>query len=390
IFHLVLITSPKMTKWNNSYFILYVLSRILEALKFNFAFAGHGGRYVKKGLDPDKYLIWKKVLLGVVISIPVLFIVLQLLMAADSQFERIIGGFPQWLEVINAESFFRILVVLIYTCGFFGLLQVLFKKQIQVMRQENEKKSFALDGVIAVTVLVLFNAVYVLFVIVQFKYFFSGTLQGDYTFAQYARRGFFELLFVTMINLSITVAVIALVSPSGKGAKKFIQSMLTVLVLTSGVILSSAFLRLLMYEDAYGFTFTRVLVHSFMIFLMLILSFTAVKIWLEKVSLFHFYFITSLIYYTAINIVNIDQIVVKQNMDRYESTGKIDVQYLSHFSSTGVLGLIDLYKKKPNIPELRNELTHQKNWVRNGESHWQSYNLIRSRAAEQLKNLSIK
>ena len=109
---------------------------------------------------------------------------------------------------------------------------------------------------------------------------------------------------------------------------------------------------MLMYEEAYGYTFTKVLVQTFMIFLTIMMMYTLIKVWLEKLSLFHFYFITSIIYYTSINLVNINQIVVNKNIDRYEQTGKIDVHYLNHTSLTGVLGLIELYKKKSPILKL--------------------------------------
>jgi len=335
-------------------------------------------------------LIWKKVLIGVVISIPVLAVVLRLLVSADSQFERIVGGIPDWFRVVDAESCFRLFAILIFTAAFFGLMQVLFQKHMKVIKQEANVSQFQkLDSIIMITVLILINAVYVLFTIVQFKYFFSGTLQGDMTYAEYARKGFFELLFVTMINLSITIVVLTFGDRGKKGVQRLTQLMLTILVLSSGVMLSSAFLRLSMYEDAYGFTFTRVLVHSFMIFLVVIFTYTLVKIWVEKLSLFHFYFITSLIYYTAITVIDLDNIVVKENMNRFEHSGKIDVHYLNSLSATGVLGLIDLYEKDPKIPDLQTILLERQKEARTNSLPWQSYNLKREQVTKKLQNLQI-
>jgi hypothetical protein len=225
---------------------------------------------------------------------------------------------------------------------------------------------------------------------VQFKYFFSGTLQEDLTFAEYARKGFFELLFVTLINLSITVFVITFVNQTTSVMRRLTQIMLTILVLASAVLLTSAFMRMGLYEEAYGFTFTRVLVHSFMIFLVVIFTYTLVKIWVEKLLLFHFYFITSLLYYTAITVINLDTIVVKQNIARYETSGKIDVFYLSKMSSTGVLGLIDLYEKDKNIPDLKRVLQERKNEALIEDAPWQSYNLKRAQASTELKKLELK
>ena len=165
---------------------------------------------------------------------------------------------------------FRFVIILIYTFGFFGFMQVLLQKKNPIVQKEGAFKPIVMDGIITLTVLLLFNLVYILFIAVQFKYFFSGTLEDGFTYAEYARRGFFELLFVSLINLSITIASYYVYEKMLGHLKKAIRLALTVLVLSSGVLLVSAIMRMSMYEDAYGFTFTRVLAHSFMIFLMVI------------------------------------------------------------------------------------------------------------------------
>lgn len=389
IFHLALITSPKKTEWNKLGFLLYTLLRLGGSLRYNALFAAHMGRLVKKSSKPEHYLVWKKVLIGVAISIPILSVILNLLISADAQFERLLGRLPDLLS-FNPEHVFRIIIVLIYSFGFFGFLQVLLYKKVRIAQKENTSQAFSLDGIITLTVLLLLDLVYGLFVAVQFKYFFSGTLDAGYTYAEYARRGFFELLFVTLINLSVTTVVITFTKSVTNFVKKAIRVGLSVLILSSGVLLISAFMRMAMYEDAYGFTFTRVLVHSFMIFLMVILAYTLVKVWLERLSLFHFYFITSLIFYVGINVVNLDKIVVDRNLARYEATGKIDIHYLNSLSSTGVLGLIELYEENPAVPELERLLKDRKIDREYFKSdNWQSQNLTRNRAYERLKALDL-
>jgi hypothetical protein len=390
IFHLVLVTSPQNFQWNQPAFLAYIFSKLIESLKYNVRFAALFRKGFKKSVDEDKLFVWKKVCIGIVISLPILLVVLRLLISADSQFERLIGGIPQWFQIIDVESVMRLIVILIYTVAFFGFMQILFKKQINVIKQQVNSQMVQLDGIITITVLVIINAVYLLFTLVQFKYFFSGSLQADFTFAEYARKGFFELLFVTLINLSITVIVLIFVNRTTSVLKRITQILLTILVLASAVMLSSAFLRLGMYEDAYGFTFTRVLVYSFMIFLVVIFTYTLVKIWVEKLSLFHFYFITSLIYYTTITVIDLDKIVVKENMNRFQTSGKVDVHYLNSLSSTGVLGLIELYKIDQNIPDLRTILQERKNEAMTKSSPWQSYNLKHEQVLTELKKLELE
>ncbi|WP_147534609.1 DUF4153 domain-containing protein [Bacillus marasmi] len=389
IFQLILMTSQKTIKWNKATFLLYIFSRLVQSIKYNLRFASTLSKIIKQSVNEDKYVLWKKIAIGLIISAPVLFVIISLLMSADSQFERMMGDIPKLFEIINMEDFMRFVIVLIYTFVFFGLLQVIFQKQISAIIND-KKTTLNIDAVISITVLILINIVYILFTIVQFKYFFSGSLQGDLTYAEYARKGFFELLFATLINLSITVLILQFVKPASLFIKRFIQVLLTTLILSSGVMLVSAFIRLNLYEEAYGFTLIRVLAHSFMIFLVLIYLYTLFKIWIEKLSLFHFYFISSLLYYTGMNLIDVEKFVVEKNLNRYDQTGKIDHIYLNSLSYSGILGLIELHEKNSNIPEVKQILLERKEQFSNDDFSWQSYNLKREYVLDRLKTINIK
>ncbi|MEK3886202.1 DUF4153 domain-containing protein [Bacillus sp. FSL K6-3431] len=389
IFHLALITAPKKAEWSSLHFIFYIMQRLVDGIRYNVRFTKHISGNFKRSSNEDHYKVWKKILIGIAFSLPVLFIILSLLTSADAQFEKLLGNIPNLISV-RSDLVFRIAVILIYTCSFFGFMQILLQKNNYIIKREDTVKPITADGIVTITMLLLLDLVYVLFVAIQFKYFFNGALDESYTYAEYARRGFFELIFVTLINLTVITAIIQFTKSILGLLKRTIRIALTVLVLSSGVILISAFMRLTMYEDAYGFTFTRVLAHSFMIFLMVILAYTFVKIWLEKLSLFHFYFITSLIYYAGINIVNLDSFVIDRNIDRFETTGKIDTNYLSNLSSSGILGLIEIYEQNPNVPGLEKLLKQRKTereYLKNDA--WQSYNLTKNKAYIKLGELDL-
>lgn len=389
IFHLTLITSPKNFEWSNLYFLSYVFRRLIDGVRYHAKFTSYVSKLLKGNNDPKRYEVWKKILIGVGISVPFLVVILNLLISADAQFERLLNSFPNLLS-FRLDYLIRLAIILLYTFGFFGFLQILLQKHLQKEGERKPTNSISIDGIITLTVLLLLNLVYILFVVVQFKYFFSGTLEDGYTYAEYARRGFFELLFVTLINLSVTTVVIGFTKTVQGFLRNSIRLALTILILSSGVLLVSAFMRLTMYEDAYGFTFTRVLAHSFMLFLMVILAYTLIKIWLEKLSLLHFYFISSLIYYVGINVINLDRIVVEQNISRFESTGKIDIHYLNGLSATGTIGLMELYERAPHVPGLE-ELLKQRKAEREyiKPDSWQSHNLIREKAYEKLGELKF-
>ena len=201
IFHLALITSPKKLEWSNLFFIWYTLLRLIDGIRYNAIFTKHIAKLLKGNSNKKGNDVWKKVLIGIVISIPFLFVILNLLISADAQFERVLSGISDLLS-FRTDNIFRLIVILIYTFGFFGFMQALLQKNINIAQRNSAHQPIVADGIITLTVLLLLNMVYVLFVAVQFKYFFSGTLDDGFTYAEYARRGFFELLFVTLINLS--------------------------------------------------------------------------------------------------------------------------------------------------------------------------------------------
>ncbi|HET6872198.1 MAG TPA: DUF4173 domain-containing protein, partial [Sporolactobacillaceae bacterium] len=225
--------------------------------------------------------------------------------------------------------------------------------------------------------------------LIQFKYFFGQTLQGDLTYAVYARRGFAELIIVTVLNLTVLVSVLAFVKLTRTRLWALIQFMLSLLVVYSGVLLVSAYIRLSMYEEAYGFTMLRLLVQAFMIFLSLIFVYTLITIWLRQLSLVRFYLLSSLIFYGLLNLVPLDQIVIENNLNRLEQSGKIDVNYLNRMSSSGVMSLINLYHRRPDLPGLKETLERDKIEAAKDPSSWRSYNLEKQQANKQLKDLVL-
>lgn len=388
VVHLVLITSPKWMNWDRWSFLLLILAKLREAMKYDIRFFSIMGKKLKKGKDDTNLQLIRRITCGLLISVPFLFIIIVLLGSADVQFANLIGRIPGSIFSGNLlEIEFRTFTVIIYTMMIFGFLQVLRRKRM-IVRDQAVKIAATWDGVMILPILILMNVIYVLFTIVQFKYFFSGSLQEGFTYAEYARRGFFELLLVTMLNLSIIICILTFVKHQ-RIIMTFIRVLLTLLILFSGVMLSSAFLRLFLYEEAYGFTLARVLPHTFMVFLMIIFAYTLLKVWMDRLSLLHFYFITAVIYYTLLNVVNIDQFIVEQNLNRYEKTAKIDVYYLNGLSYSGLSGLIDLYETNPSIPMLKDILKERQAEERLSSQTWQSYNFSKNKVLDRLEKLSL-
>jgi len=107
-----------------------------------------------------------------------------------------------------------------------------------------------------VTVLAALDLLFGVFVGLQFAYLFGGfdTLAATgLTYAEYARRGFFELVVAATI---VGLLVVGLEATVERRSRAYVASLVGLMVLTA-VILASALLRLRLYQDAYGWTELR-------------------------------------------------------------------------------------------------------------------------------------
>ncbi|MFC0470157.1 DUF4173 domain-containing protein [Halalkalibacter kiskunsagensis] len=389
-FHLVLLTSSTHMKWYQWAFITHVLSYFGYAFHYLSRYAAVGKRTLKQNMQPSMYNNLKMIFLGLVISVPLVMAVSVLLMSADEQFETFLSGFPRWLMTLQwGDNLFRVLFGLFVGLFTFGFIQSVTQPKYR-LQDKKEPTSIKWNEILTVTVLVSLNLLYFLFVFVQFQYFFQGSVQEGLTYAQYARRGFFELVFVTLINWTVFLSVIHFVQTGSKKLKSVIKVLLSFMILSSGVMLLSAFIRLMLYEQEYGFTTTRFLVYSFMIFLGIIFMYSLVKVWLKKLSLARFYFFTAIVCFTILHCIHMDEIIAKQNIQRYDETGKVDIYYLNTLSGAGTLALIHLYEQDPTIPNLENLLQDKKRNLQQSHVKWQEFNIIERDARDQLEKLKLK
>jgi hypothetical protein len=232
----------------------------------------------------------------------------------------------------------------------------------------------------------MINVVYVLFVTVQFSYLFGawdGILPQNSTYADYARSGFFELILVTAINFAILLLSLLALGKAKAGLQIFIRILLYILVLCSIVMLYSAYSRLALYEEAYGYTEIRFLVHSFMIFLALLLVLASVRISRKDFPLVKWYIVLGLLSYVIMNYLEMDRIIAAQNIARYEASGDLDTDYLTGLSWEAVPKLIAFSKQEHGL--LDKNLREK--WSNRGDStqEWPSFNVSRTRGQQALE-----
>ncbi|MGD6802851.1 DUF4153 domain-containing protein [Rossellomorea vietnamensis] len=390
IVHCVLITRKKRVDWNSFGFIGYMFTFTGKWITFVISRLLVPKKIFASRMQAQSFRTLKMIVLGVLISLPLVFFTGLLLMSADRHFAELVELFPlQMLDLSIGDELLSLAFILIVSLLLYTFVRILRRDHSSYSRQLKNKK-VKLEGIIVITVLIFLNGLYALFTFVQFQYFFSDTLISGLTYADYARRGFFELIVVTLINWTIVVAVIKTMDMETKKMNVLINALLSLLVGMSGIMLYSAGMRLTLYEEAYGFTMARILAHAFMVWIGVILTFTFIKIWYNTLSLSRFYIISTFVFYSALNIVDLNGLIVQKNLDRYQETERIDVFYFQQLSAAGTLGLIELYKENPDVPGLREALVKEMENAEYYKESWQSSNLVKKQAREALKDLEIR
>ncbi|MCP3742123.1 DUF4153 domain-containing protein [Rossellomorea sp. BNER] len=383
---LMMITMPKSIVWYRLQFFGYYFQMLFIPFRYIGDLLKLFSAKLQCKLNRHENKTFKKIVHGLLISVPIILFATILLVSADHQFARLLGEIPHYFMRFDIVDAIRLIYILVIGLGIFLFVGSMLNYNI-VSKEVGKKIENRWDSITIITVLIVLNGLYVLFAAVQFQYLFNDSLVTGLTFSQYARRGFFELITVSILNWTILISVIKF--QNRDGLRRVVQAMLSLLIIMTGILLYSAFIRLQLYEEVYGYTILRVLAHSLMIFMAIILVYTFIKVWITRLSLIHFYFITAILYFSFLNVWDIDGWIVSKNIDRYERTGKIDMHYISGLSYSGTLGLVELYKQNPNIPELKQLLEWKKEDMRWNKDHWQSYNITGEKAKKALQKLDL-
>lgn len=314
-----------VSKWNfGKYFasILGVVFGALASLDDPFADAATYQKRSKKAGHSQMLYI----LIGVAISIPLLIVIIALLFTADIVFAEFIADL---FEKINFGDIVGILLTLLAVWfGAYCAFRYLGKHKISNTCVDSRK----LEPLIAITVLSLISIVYLFFSIIQILFLFWGEMQlpESYTYAEYAREGFFQLLFVCILNL-----VIVLFVRSYFRKNIVLNVLLTIISCCTYIMIASSAFRMLMYVKNYNLTFLRILVFWGLALMAILLAGIMIHIFYEKFPLFHYGLFVVSICYLVLSFSHPDYWIAKYNLEHIEVTSdaNMDYEYLASLSS---------------------------------------------------------
>ncbi len=269
---------------------------------------------------------WKRfwaIFRGVLIAIPIVVIFAALLSSADLVFAQRVQDFVKLFRLENLpEYIFRCIYILIGAYALAGtILHAAQKSQDEkLVGMEKPLVPSFLGFTEAAVVLGAVVVLFALFAVVQFQYFFGGQtnigVQG-YTYSEYARRGFGELVAVAFFSLLLFLSLSAVVKRQNQTQRWVFSGLGLGMVALVGVMLFSAFQRLMLYEAAYGFSRLRAYTHVFMIWLGVLLAVVVVLDILRKERTFALAALLASIGFAAtLTLLNVDGFIVRQNVAR--------------------------------------------------------------------------
>jgi hypothetical protein len=345
------------------------------------------------------------VLRGLFIAAPVLFVFTLLLASADLVFADRIEHLLS-LEFLEDVGRWIGHAWVILTVGFLLAGGLAYAVRERAAGWADRLSSAGLPRFPAVTeAAVVINAVnllFFLFVLIQVPYLFGGQLNIDpakFTYADYARRGFAELVIVAVLTLGMIVFLSTLTPRNSSRQRLVFNLSATLLLGLTGVMLASAFKRLLLYEMAYGFTQLRIYPHVFMVWLGILLIWFAVTLWLKPGRFAVGVLVAALGFVATLDLLNPDALIVHQNFRRFQemaadqaeagvSWRNIDAHYFARLSEDAVPALIAVAGQSTGQVRdvIEKDLHSRAEAMRNDTAwrRWQSFHLSRSRAYQLL------
>ena len=191
----------------------------------------------------------------------------RLLMDADSGFAALLDGVAgrfrfDWNTKLLSEVFLRFLFSLPIGAYLYGLLGGTLREDKAALRERAgtvDRLLAALRGVpgtVWSALLLLYCLLYALFFAVQGRYLFGAftrTLPEGFIVSEYARRGFFELCGVMMVNFALLWLVLR-TSKDGARERRALPALCLALLAESLLFAVVAFSKLALYISCFGFT----------------------------------------------------------------------------------------------------------------------------------------
>lgn len=233
----------------------------------------------------------------------------------------------------------------------------------------------------AVAALTLVNLLFLVFIAVQVRYLFGGAqvvLESPFhiSFAEYARRGFFELVAVAALVLVVLLWAEGAAQRTTRTQRVALWVASGTQVVLTQVIAGSAVQRMRIYQEAMGLSELRVYTMAFMVWTVVLLLWFCATVLRQRRDWFAMgAFVSGLATIALLNAINPDALIARANIGR----PRFDVRYHTRLSGDAVPELIRGLDQLAPGDRASVAAALLKRWTR-ADRDWRSWNLGRAEA----------
>lgn len=261
-----------------------------------------------------------KVLIGLGCAVPVLLVVVPLLVASDDAFRGMLENVFQ----NTRNTVFQLIAGLALSP--FVISYGLSLKTGRVTKFK-DKRHAGVENVYLISFLSAIALCYFLYLFSQLAYFFSafrGFLpEGGMTYAQYARKGFFEMCVIAVINLVLALTALVIARKKDGRISGAVKALATFIGVFTMVIIATAISKMVLYINVYGMTVLRVTTSSFMVFLSVVFICVILRIYIVKINIVKVSLLAAGCVVLALGTMNVNAVCARYNYESYQS-GKLD------------------------------------------------------------------
>ena len=292
------------------------------------------------------------VVVGVFVSLPIIIAVVALLMSADAGFQNLVQEIGRVIGTINFGRFFWQTIGAVPIALFASaLLYANANRQgtnaatrdgaERVRRGAQKVPASALAAPV-----VILDVIYVAFFAAMGTYLFSGfagNLPDGFTYADYARRGFFELAVVAAINGLVIAFCYLFAVRRGAGYSAALRWSGVVLCVMTLLLIATSVSKMVLYIDAYGLTRLRFFTMAFMIVQAIVFGLVLAR-HLKVFAVSRPIIITILVAFIGLAWANPEGIIARYDVSRYQTGDlqQVDIDYLSTLGDAAIPSIASL------------------------------------------------
>ena len=330
-------------KWQLGKFLGNIVRLVIGSVGKIFSFFPDAQAWIEEHGEAKNSKVFY-VAAGTCISVPLITVALGLLSSADIIFKNSVDIIFRNIDAWD-----------VFCCIFWSIAMFFFSYGMAVFldgRKLNETvKDYRVGPpIIAVSATAAVALIYVYFCAIQVVYLFAGygTLPEGYTYAQYARQGFFQLLFICLMNLGLVLIGLGFFKES-----KMLKGILLIISLCTFIMTASSAYRMLLYISVYHLTFLRIFVLWALLVIALLMAGVVGKTFVNHFPLFRYGLFVITCCYLVLSLMKPDYWIARYNMQAYlaqegkqdgQSTGEkqvVDTWYLSGLSADAAPAIIN-------------------------------------------------